>query len=180
MKIIPLKGWNDPGSHDSFRQPSDLVVLIRQVQKLPGIVTQDYTGVPSMVKLFAQKCIYGDREVYVVKGIHQRWGKNPQPHIRIRFFYTMGPALKKTPIDMHIQLSEEPSAWSEGNYGWKTVGITYVVGEATKESWPAQYSQEVGNIQEEGRNQRTGRKFLRRMSIGCLPPPPVVTETTTS
>jgi hypothetical protein len=43
--------------------------------------------VPSMIKLFAEKCIYGDREVYVVKGIHQRWGNNPQPHIRIRFFY---------------------------------------------------------------------------------------------
>jgi len=128
---------------------------------------------PSIIKLFAEKCVHGDREVYVVKGIHQRWGKSPQPHIRIRFFYTMGPSLTKTGIDMHVQLSEESSHWSPGDYCWKTVGLTYVVGQDTKQSWPAVYSQEIGHIQEKTRDPRSGKKFLRRMSVGCLPPPQV-------
>lgn len=172
MNIIPLKGWDGPGNHDSGRQPRDLGALIAQLKNLPGIATQNYTGVPSMIKLFSEKCLYGERPIYVVKGIHQRWGKKPQPHIRIRFQYTVGPSGTLTSIDMHVQLSEEPSAWSNGDYGWKTVGLTYVVGESTRESWPAVYSQEVGNIQEEGRNQRTGHKYKRRLSVGCLPPPP--------
>jgi hypothetical protein len=73
-------------------------------------------------------------------------------------------------MDMHVELSEEPSGWSVGNYRWKTVGISYVVGNDIKQAWPAVYSQEVGNIQE----QQGGRRgFKRRMSVGCLPPPQV-------
>jgi hypothetical protein len=170
MKIIPLDGWDAPGNHDSFRTPRDLGSLISQVKLLPGIATQDYTGIPSMIKLFAEKCLYGERPIYVVKGLHQRWGNNPQPHLRVRFYYSVGPNLTQTSIDMHIQLSEEASTWSEGDYCWTTVGITYVVGETTKQSWPAVYSQEVGNIQESGRN-RQGYRYRRRMSVGCLPPP---------
>lgn len=171
MKIFLLDGWKDPGNHDSAREPRDLANLIAQVKTLPGIDKKDYTGVPSMIKLFAEKCLYGDRPIYVVKGLHQRWGNNPQPHIRIRFGYTVGPSAKLTSIDMHVQLSEELSSWSEDNYCWKTVGITYIAGGVAKESWPAVYSQEVGNIQEQ-----RGRRFKRRMSVGCLPPPPPVQQ----
>ena len=64
--------------------------------------------------------------------------------------YTVGSNAKAESVDMHVQLSEELSTWTEGNYGWKTVGISYVVGNDTKQSWPAVYSQEVGNIQQEG------------------------------
>lgn len=180
MKIIPLKGWDGTdekgrSNHESGRQPRDVAALIRQVATLPGIATKDYTGMPSMIKLFAEKCVYGDREVYVVKGIHQRWGKNPKPHIRVRFYYTMGPSLKKTAIDMHILLSEESSTWSKDNYCWKTVAITYVVGQKTISSWPGVYGVEVGNIQQEGWNRRG--KFQRRLSVGCFPPPEVVPVT---
>jgi hypothetical protein len=170
MKIIPLDTWNAPGNHDGFRQPRDVVNLIEQVKSLPGIATKDYKGVPTMIRLFAEKCLYGDRPIYVVKGIHQRWGKNPQPHFRIRFHFTSGPDGNVESVDMHVQLSEQLSTWSKDNYSWKTVGITYVVGNDTKQSWPAVYSQEVGNIQQEGRNP-AGYKFKRRMSVGCLPPP---------
>jgi hypothetical protein len=175
MKIIPLtkdEKWDAPGNHDSRRQPGDIVELIRQVRYLPGIDTQNYTGVPSIIKLFAEKCLYGERPIYVVKGIHQRWGKKADPHIRVRFQYTVGPGGKLTSIDMHVHLSEELSAWSEGNYCWKTVAISYVVGDHIQQSWPAVYAQELGNIQEsDGRK----RGFKRRLSVGCFPPPqPVV------
>jgi len=40
-------------------------------------------------------------------------------------------------MDMHVELSEEPSGWSVGNYRWKTVGISYVVGNDIKQAWPA-------------------------------------------
>ena len=172
MNIKPLDGWAAPGSHDSNREPRDLAALIGQVAMLPGIATKNYAGVPSMIKLFAEKCLYGDRDIYVVKGIHQRWNKHPRPHIRIRFFYTQGPSAKLTSIDMHVELSESPSQWSEGNYCWKTVGISYVVGDNVVQSWPAQYTQEVDNIQ----SQQSRRKGLRRMSVGCYPPPVVAVQ----
>ena len=167
MKIQPLDGWDAPGNHDSFRAPRDVAALIRQLARLPGLATQDYTGVPSMIKLFSEKCIHGDRPIFVVKGIHQRWGKNPQPHIRIRFYYTVGPSGKLTPIDMHVQLSEELSHWDPENYSWKTVALSYVEGENSVQSWPAQFTQEVSNIQ----SQQGRRRGLRRMSVGCYPPP---------
>ncbi len=173
MNIKPLPGWDAPGNHDSHRTPTDLRSLIEQTRNLPGIATQNYDGIPSIIKLFAQKCIHGDRQVLVVKGIHQRWNNNPQPHIRIRFFYTQGQNLTVTSMDMHVQLSEDPSHWDAGNFCWKTVGLTYVVGDKNVQSWPAVYSQEVGQIQQQGKNRNTGVKFKRRMSVGCMPPPQV-------
>ena len=170
MKIEPLKDWNGPGNHDSRREPKDIVALISQLKKLPGIDTQDYTGVPSMIALFSKLCLYGDRTIFVVKGIHQRWGNNPKPHIRIRFFYSVGPSGKQESTDMHVELSEEPSTWAEDCYAWKTVGLSYIVGQNTKQTWPGSYSQEVGNIQEESGSRR--HRLLRRMSVGCFPPPP--------
>ena len=98
MKIIPLTGaggWDAPGNHDSRRQPRDLAELIRQVATLPGIAQRNFTGVPGMIKLFAEKCLFGEREIYVVKGILQRWGNNADPHIRVRFQYTVGPEGKR-------------------------------------------------------------------------------------
>ena len=169
MHIEPLDGWDNPGQHDSKLQPRDLAYLIGQAKSLPGIATQDYKNVPSMIKLFAEKCLYGDRTIYVVKGLHQRWGKNPKPHLRVRFFYTMGPNLTNTSIDMHIELSEDPTGRKVNGYDaytWKTVGISYVIKEDVKATWPAVYSQEVGNIQKDGR-----RGYKRRWSVGCFPPP---------
>jgi hypothetical protein len=71
---------------------------------------------------------------------------------------------------MHVHLSEEPSTWSPGNYCWKTVAISYVVGDKRVQVWPAVYSQELDNIQySEG-----GKRGLkRRYSVGCFPPPQV-------
>ncbi|HEY4173782.1 MAG TPA: hypothetical protein VGM42_12205 [Rhodopila sp.] len=166
-----MEGWNDLGNHDSRREPRDIVALINQIKLLPGIATQNYTGVPSTIALFSRLCLYGERTIYIVKGIHQRWGNNPKPHIRIRFFYSVGPSGKQESTDMHVELSEEPSRWKEDSYSWKTVGISYIVGQNTKQTWPAAYQQEVGNIQSESGPRR--RRLLRRMSVGCFPPPVV-------
>ena len=85
MKIIPLARRDAPGNHGQLLPAGGATNLHRfeQVKSLPGIATKDYKGVPTMIRLFAEKCLYEDRPIYVVKGIDQRWGKNPQPHIRI-------------------------------------------------------------------------------------------------
>ncbi|VTR93290.1 unnamed protein product [Gemmata massiliana] len=193
MKVEFEKNWNGTDSkhntpnHDSNYTQQQVCQLIAQVRELEGIKDKDYTGVPAPIKLFAEKCLWADdRIIYVVKGIHQRWGQqDPHPHLRVRTYHTMGPSCMKVWVDFHIELSEElttiPSqhvAAKEGYVAcaWTAVGISYVTygtdgkikANSIVERWPAQFSQCTDWIQDFG-GPRGNRK--RRLSVGCRPAP---------
>ncbi|MBP3956267.1 hypothetical protein J8F10_13335 [Gemmata sp. G18] len=193
MKVEFEKNWNGTDSkyntpnHDSSYSQQQVCQLIAQVRELEGIKDKNYTGVPSVIKIFAEKSLWGDeRIIYVVKGIHQRWGQqNPHPHIRVRTYHTVGPSGMKVWVDFHIELSQEftkqPSQHVDAEEGyvacaWTAVGISYVTygpdgrikANSTVECWPAQFSQYTGWIQD---NAGPVGNRKRRLSVGCRPAP---------
>ncbi len=194
MKVIFEKNWNGQDghnrtNHESSYSQEQVARLIGQVRNLEGIKDQNYTGVPTIIKVFAEGSLWSDsRVIYVVKGIHQRWNRNdPHPHIRVRTSHTFGPSCQVMWVDFHIELSEEytalPSqhvnAWGDDKACcWQAVGISYIPygpdGKIKKNTpiqrWPAQFTQSVDWIQDNTGNEGPSGR-IRRLSVGCRPAP---------
>ena len=163
MEIFFQGGWDswELGNNDSKYKEKDIEVLIGQLLSLPGIGQGDYTGVPYWIAEFSKQCLHGNERITVEKGIHQRWGKNPDPHIQISFRVPANGGFRDK--QLHVCLSETPSKSGKA-FRWKTVGITCKVAGNVVECWPAVFLQSVDNIQ------KVEGKKKKRMSIGTLQP----------
>lgn len=178
MEILERPGWSDAGNHDSKYDVDMVKALIAQAADIAPLAQAHL--MPERLGIFVRHCLFGDKPVWIVKGIHQRWksinaagqvNKEADPHIQVEFEHRFPGAKAAAWVRIHVCLSEEPQAVRQLHRrkqvidcSWKTVGITAKRGEL-REKFPAVFAQSVENIQ----SQQPGRRGLkRRYSVGLL------------